>query len=87
MKFHGFELTVDPHLCQVTFVRWRKNHRKARINKKWHKKYGYVSECKQDSVYQVMGRLIGCPCMIAKLRQQIPIPFPTMPPPVVANTA
>jgi hypothetical protein len=37
----GMRLTVSKHICKPPlFLRWRRNHRRARINKKWHKRYG-----------------------------------------------
>jgi len=41
----GMPVYVNKHLCQMVFVRWRRSHRKSRINKKWQKKYGAVCVC------------------------------------------
>jgi len=67
----GIKVTISRMLCQQEFVRWRKSHRKARINKKWHKRYGPVTVCKGHG-YQVAGiGIVGCPCFVNKLRAQL----------------
>lgn len=57
----GIPLTIDYQLCQLEFVGWKKNHRKARINKKWHKKYGPILRCK-GHVFRVGSKIVCCPC-------------------------
>jgi hypothetical protein len=42
----GIPIIVDRYICKPEFIRWRRKHRKARINKKWRKKYGAVIACK-----------------------------------------
>ena len=65
---NGMPLRVDRYLCDPPrFIRWKRNHRKARINKKWHKKYGAVYAYCQGKGYQVGGQLVVCPCMKAQL--------------------
>lgn len=39
------KILCSAHACQQPkFLRWKKSHRRSRINKKWHKKYGYECE-------------------------------------------
>lgn len=39
----GVRVQVSRFICDgPQFVRWRKSHRKSRINKKWHKRYGAI---------------------------------------------
>lgn len=60
------KVIVDRHLCQVEFVRWRRQHRKARINKKWQKRYGAIYAC--SGVAWCLGHLyLLCPCAMAAL--------------------
>lgn len=68
MKLSGMPVYVESHLCRPHFVRFRKNHRKARINRKWHKKYGAITRC-DGHAYQVLNRLIVCPCSMRKMRE------------------
>lgn len=36
-------IIVNQYACEgPKFLRWRKSHRRSRINKKWHKKYGAI---------------------------------------------
>lgn len=58
---------VSDYMCKTEFVRWRKNHRKSRINKKWHKRYGAIARCK-GVAYNVAGMgIVMCPCVKAAL--------------------
>lgn len=68
-NIYGFKVIQSIHLCRPEFVRWCKNHRKKRINKKWHKKYGAIYACKGHA-YQVAGvGVVACPCILSKLRK------------------
>ena len=60
------EFIVDPHLCQMEFVGWKKSHRRSRINKKWHKRYGPIMRCR-GYAYNISGRLACCPCVADKI--------------------
>lgn len=66
----GTPVYINEWLCETKFVRWRKSHRKARINKKWHKKYGAIYSHCVGRGYQMGGKLILCPCMAAALRKE-----------------
>ena len=67
----GMNITVDRHLCERKFIRWVKSHKKARINKKWHKKYGYISRC-EGHAYEVRGMgLVCCPCFHEQMKREI----------------
>lgn len=51
-KFHGIPVKVNEYACELTtFLRWKKNHKKSRINKKWHKRYGAVYKTCPGVVY------------------------------------
>lgn len=67
---NGMSVLENSHLCQMEFVRWRKTHRKSRINKKWRKRYGAVLACKGHG-YQMAGSVVGCPCFVKRLRDEI----------------
>ena len=57
----GMRVLVDPNICEKVFVRWLKSHRKSRINKKWHKKYGATIKC-NGVAFEVNGiGLVCCP--------------------------
>lgn len=64
----GIPFYVDQTLCQVKFVRWRRNHRKSRINKKWHKKYGFIAECGGYGFHMDGMGMYVCPCMANQIR-------------------
>lgn len=68
----GIRLTVERHLCQPKFVRWRRTHRQKRIAKKRRKKYGAVYAC-PGVAYQVAGMgIVVCPCAAAVIRRAVP---------------
>lgn len=69
---NGFQITVDKHLCELRFVRWRKTHRQKRIRLKWQKKYGAITACASETAYRMGSRLICCPHMAEKIRLTIP---------------
>lgn len=85
----GIPITVSRMLCEVKFLRWRRTHRRARIRKKWRKRYGMVlAKCPGVS-YRLLGvGLICCPCvftMLAEAASKRPATVPTVNvPPVVA---
>ncbi len=74
----GMKIVVNRYLCKVEFVRWRKSHRKSRINKKWHKKYGAIWRCK-GMCFNLQGHtLVMCPCTHAEMMKVVkdhPDPF------------
>lgn len=63
------EIIVDKYLCQVTFIRFKKSHRKSRINKKWHKRYGIITACVNDKAFKVGNKILVCPCMFEKMKK------------------
>ena len=66
---YGISVVKSPYLCDSPkFLRWRKSHRKARINKKWHKRYGYETTTCPGVAYQ-MGRQLMCPCVVAQMEK------------------
>lgn len=69
--FNGIPYFVNQYLCEVKHVRFRLNHRKARINKKWHKKYGAISRCESNPVEMLNGTIIMCPCRERELKESI----------------
>lgn len=70
MNLSGIQIHVAHILCDPpSFLRWKKNHRKSRINKKWHKRYGPVlSECLGAPGYQIGGKLYVCPHLMEKIK-------------------
>lgn len=75
----GLRVYVAAELCRMEFVRWRKSHRKSRINKKWHKKYGAIHRCANTEGIRMGDSLHVCPCVKAKMdrifvRQQLFVP-------------
>jgi len=64
----GFQIYINPSLCQVQFIRWRKNHKKSRINKKWHKRYGFISKCVNEKAFKMGNNLYLCPCLYEKMK-------------------
>lgn len=65
------KIIVSKSLCMKTFIRFRRNHRKARINKKWHKKYGAISTCESKTAEMLNGTIIMCPCRKRELDEAI----------------
>ena len=63
-------VTVNRNLCQMEFAGWRKNHRKSRINKKWHKKYGPLLRCRGHA-YRLGAQVVCCPCVERVLRNEL----------------
>lgn len=62
-------MLVDRWICTpARFVRWRRKHRKSRINKKWQKRYGPVLETCKGVAYNVGGTMLACPCMANALK-------------------
>ena len=68
----GLKMLTSQYMCETpAFIRWKRNHRKSRINKKWHKKYGAVmSKCK-GVAWQIGMNLYTCPCMTAALKKEM----------------
>ena len=61
---------LSNYLCTYEFAGWRKNHRRSRINKKWHKKYGSIRKCPGKAV-QVAGLgLACCPHIYEQLKKE-----------------
>ena len=69
---HGMNVQISHYLCDLpTFLRWRRNHRKVRINKKWHKKYGYITKPCPGKCYEIRGiGLVMCPHFKEQLNAQ-----------------
>ena len=72
----GLSVVVSKMLCDgPRFVRWRRKHRKKRINKKWQKKYGAVVEqCKGKGHVVDVGNgpvVYLCPHAKAKFDREI----------------
>lgn len=65
-----FKFTVNPHMCEYRFVGWRRTNRNNRIARKWRKRYGAVTACRQDKGFQVGGRFILCPHAFAAILKQ-----------------
>lgn len=72
----GIPLYVNQYACKLPeFVRWRRTHKKARIAKKWRKRYGAVmSTC--PGVYVLMGKtahtkesIVVCPCWMEQWKK------------------
>jgi len=61
------QIVVNKYLCMSTFIRFRRNHRKKRVNKKWHKKYGAITKCESTVLQRHDGTLIMCPCRKTEL--------------------
>lgn len=59
---------VSRYLCQPEFAGWLKSHRRSRINKKWHKRYGPRLRCK-GRAYQIGDTFVVCPCVERKMRE------------------
>jgi hypothetical protein len=67
--FHGLKLYLERSLCERPFLRWARTHRKARIRKKWRKKYGPVfAQCPGKAIKIGLRGLIVCPCTMAALK-------------------
>lgn len=66
-------VAIRPLLCDSpAFLRWKRNHRRSRINKKWHKKYGGVySKCPGKGI-NVFGFLYLCPHAAESIRKETP---------------
>lgn len=77
--FNGVPYFVNQYLCEVKHVRFRRNHRKTRINKKWHKKYGAITRCVANpKEIKGMGFFM-CPCRERELKEAIKNPtLPTV---------
>lgn len=76
----GVKVYIEKCMCKTEFIRWRKSHKRSRINKKWHKRYGAIYACK-GVAYNMKGiGLICCPCFKREMDKQIPVlPVPSMP--------
>lgn len=67
--FLNGRLLVCRWLCDPPkFIRWKRKHRKARINKKWQKRYGAVYEYCKGVAWNACGNLHVCPCMANALK-------------------
>ncbi len=52
-------------------IRPKRPHRRARIRKKWLRRYGWVLKCDGHG-YQMAGvGLVGCPHFVAKIRKAV----------------
>lgn len=65
----AIKITAFP--CNMEFVRWRRRHRKRRIDNKWRKKYGAVQRCKNVTV-RAGNTIFTCQCVLAKIAQTVP---------------
>lgn len=65
-------INIRVSLCEVpSFVRWKRNHRKSRINKKWHKRYGAEMKYCKGVAYRVGREFFVCPCMNELLKKEL----------------
>ena len=66
------KVSVNRYLCNGgKFVRWKRSHRKSRINKKWHKRYGMILSKCSGVCYEVQGiGMVMCPCVEAQLKKE-----------------
>lgn len=66
----AMNVEVSKYLCErPSSVRWKRTHRRARIRKKWRKRYGkltVVGKC-SGRAFQVGDQLVVCPCVWAEL--------------------
>ena len=89
---NGIQIVVYHFLCKPEFIRWRRQHRKSRINRKWQKRYGAVVACK-GVCYEVnlpsiadlwsnrrltTKKIVMCPCIKAALDRELK-PSPASP--------
>lgn len=75
IKLDYGKIIVNQSLCMKTFIRFSRNHRKARINKKWHKKYGAITRCVANPV-EIKGMgFFMCPCRERELKESIKNPM------------
>lgn len=70
MLFEGLSVHVHPALCKVEFIRQRKTHRKARIRKKYRKKFGCIYECRAKEAKQIGRNLYVCPHIFEALKKE-----------------
>jgi hypothetical protein len=69
----GFQVVVSPHICDSPmFVRWVKTHKRPRIAKKWHKRFGAVMSRCPGKAFEVGNRLLVCPHVMTELRKTGP---------------
>lgn len=69
---HLFSLPVVVTDCQPVFDKWRRRHRKRRIDKKWKARYGYVTRCVHaGTMYTCFKKLVVCKCTEKKIREAI----------------
>ena len=65
-------VVVSKFLCDFAAASFSlRRHRRVRINKKWNKRYGmlyYPPHC-TGKAYQVMGKLVVCPCVFKELEK------------------
>jgi len=55
-------VVVSWFICEVPrFIRWKRNHRRSRINKKWHRKYGTVMTTCRGACWRVGKCFVVCP--------------------------
>lgn len=54
----------------MKFVRWRKTHRKKRINKKFKKKYGAIYACDRKC-YVIGGYIYCCNCVLQEFKKEL----------------
>lgn len=67
--FNGMKVIINDMLTKGT--RQKKTHKAKRINKKWRKKYGYVS-IPDKQIYLFDNTIIGHSATIKRLTQNIP---------------
>lgn len=66
---NSMPVRVSHFLCERRFLRFAKSNRRARINRKWHKKYGVVyTEC-PGKAWQMGDTLYACPHVAAALQK------------------
>lgn len=65
------KIIVSKSLCIRMFIGYKRNHRKARINKKWHKRYGMKTKCEVEICEMNNGSLVMCPCRKRELDEAI----------------
>lgn len=78
MLLGGVRVILNNYLCERPFVRWARTHRKARINKKWRKRYGAIYANCPGKAWEVAGfGIVVCPHVYEAIKKecQVEIPF------------
>ncbi len=70
---HGISVTVNDMLCRNDkMVRPKRPHRRARVQKKWIRRYGWVMGGCTGHGYEMAGvGLVGCPHWVARLHAAV----------------